>query len=74
MAGQVQVGQVDHIVQVLKERLNQISQLDKNSCCRFIGLRIMLSIGQWDKIYPDWQVPNYSFIPNERSRSFAYLY
>ncbi len=35
---------------------------------------LMLSIGQWDQIYPKWQVLNYSFILNVCWSSFAYYY
>ena len=31
---------------------------------RIMGSRIMGSIGYWDQIYPDWPVPNNSFLPN----------
>ncbi len=42
------------------------------SGCRLMGSRLMLSISQCDQIYPDWQVPNNSFISNTRLSSFAY--
>ena len=42
------------------------------SGCHLMGSRLMLSISWCDQIYPDWQVPNYSFIPNVRLSSFAY--
>ncbi len=44
------------------------------SWCCLMGSWIMGSIGWWDKIYPDWQAPNYSFIPDVYSSSFAFYY
>jgi hypothetical protein len=39
-----------------------------------MGLQIMKSIGYWDQIYPDWQVPNYSFVLYVCGSSFPYYY
>ena len=39
-----------------------------------MGSRILLSIGLWNQIYPNLQVPNYPFIPNLGRSSFAPRY
>jgi hypothetical protein len=53
---------------------NYINYSNNYSRRRLIRSWIMLSISKWDQIYPDWQVPNYAFIPNVCLSSFAYWY
>jgi len=65
----------------------EIEPLERNTLCkivcsllccysryRLMGSRIMVSIGLWNQIYPDFQVPTYSVIPNTVWSLFTYLY
>ena len=76
------VWQVSLVRQVRNERQVRqilslkIMHLNIDTVCswRLMGSQIMISIGYWNQMCPDWKVTNYTFIPKVRLSQFAYCY